>query len=182
MQISTSPERKELQIVELAGSSVIKVAELLKILADKAGPALEAISESAAVIKPGEGKWSKKEIIGHLVDSAANNHQRFVRALIEPELHFPSYDQELWVRSQAYQHMEWGQLIELWRYYNLMVAHVVKQIPEVSFNTQCWIGAAKPVPLVYLVRDYLRHVTHHLSQVLPELLILQLPADFISSS
>ena len=68
----------------------------------KATPLLENIGDEPSRQSREPGKWSPREIIGHLIDSASNNHQRFVRALFQDDLVFPGYDQDAWVAAQAY--------------------------------------------------------------------------------
>src|SRR3954470_3626060 len=84
--------------------------------------------ESARAVAP--GKWSPKEIIGHLIDSASNNHQRFVRAQFKDDLSFPGYEQEAWVSVQQYASEPWPQLIALWKNFNLHLAHLMSHVPE----------------------------------------------------
>src|SRR5262252_10395120 len=90
---------------------------------------LHLIGEAAASRRPAPGKWSKKEILGHLIDSATNNHQRFVRAQISDELTFPGYEQDEWVRRQDYNSKPWNELVELWRLFNRHVAHIIRNLP-----------------------------------------------------
>ncbi len=112
------------------------------------------------------GKWSKKEVIGHLIDSAANNHQRFVRMQLTDHLSLPGYEQNEWVKRQGYQTEAWADLIQLWRSYNLHLLHVVSGIPEAKLNNRCSVNNGEPVTLRFLVEDYLVHLKHHLGQVL----------------
>jgi hypothetical protein len=132
----------------------------------KSLPNLRAIPARDAESRPAPGKWSKKEILGHLIDSAANNHQRFVRAQLEDPLVFPGYAQEFWVNSQGYQEAAWGELIDLWAAYNRQLARVIAQIPAEKLEHSCRIGDSNPVTLDFLVRDYVRHLEHHLRQIL----------------
>ena len=125
----------------------------------------------------GTGEWSRKQILGHLIDSAANNHQRFVRAQFSDDLAFPGYDADQWVDAQKYTDTAWPDLIELWRAYNLHLVHVVSRIPEpvltqprnkhtldkIAFKT---VHPSVPATLEYLIRDYLDHLKHHLDQIL----------------
>ncbi len=122
------------------------------------------------------GEWSRKQILGHLIDSAANNHQRFVRAQFTDDLVFGGYEQEQWVDSQKYNDEPWPDLIALWRAYNLHLLHVVSVIPEnaltqqrhkhsldqIAFKT---VEQSAPATLEYLIRDYLDHLKHHLDQI-----------------
>jgi hypothetical protein len=126
---------------------------------------LMSISDAEAARRPGPGKWSKKEILGHLIDSAANNHQRFIRAQQVDELIFPGYEQEAWVGLQDPNSRSWTELVDLWRLYNLHLAHVLARVPTSKQEVQCRIGASEPVTLAFLMEDYLRHLQHHLSQL-----------------
>jgi hypothetical protein len=126
--------------------------------------------------KSTNGEWSRREILGHLVDSATNNHQRFVRAQFKDDLVFPGYEQEQWVNSQKYNDEPWPDLIALWRAYNLHLLHVVSVIPEnvltqdrdkhsldqIAFKA---VDQSTPATLEYLIRDYLDHLKHHLDQI-----------------
>ncbi len=113
--------------------------------------------------------WSKKEILGHLIDSAANNHQRFVRACSSGALEFPYYHQEDWARVQRCNEAEWGNLVQLWSAYNRHLCHIIERIPESAYSNPCNIGQPEPVMLELVVRDYLRHMKHHLGDLLGEL-------------
>lgn len=140
---------------------------------------LNEINEQQSAIPRSEGKWSPKEIIGHLIDSAANNHQRFVRAQFTDELVFAGYEQENWVRVQNYQGEDWRDLVQLWRLYNQHILHLVSLIPEdtrtrlrskhnlhqIASDT---INENEPVTLDYFIRDYLDHMRKHLGQILGE--------------
>jgi hypothetical protein len=137
---------------------------------------LSAISESASQRQTIPGAWTPKEILGHLIDSAANNHQRFVRAQFSDNLVFPGYDQEQWVKAQHCDQEVWRDLIHLWRSYNLHLAHVVANIPENalkdlraqhSLDRIAWrlVPANAPTNLEYLVRDYIGHMQEHLEQI-----------------
>lgn len=128
-------------------------------------PRLRAIPADRATKSPAPGKWSPVQIIGHLIDSAANNHQRFVRAQQAPALTFPEYKQEIWVNSQRYDTCAWSDVVDLWHAYNRHLAHVMAQIPEPHRGVLCTIGSAKPVTLGFLVHDYNVHLRHHLAQV-----------------
>ena len=110
------------------------------------------------------GKWSKKEILGHLVDSAANNHQRFVRAQFEDN---PSvtYEQDNWVSFQKYANEPVGNIIGLWINYNKHLAYLISIMPEDKLKNLCDIKQDKPVTLEWVITDYVRHLKHHLSQI-----------------
>src|SRR6185436_11628744 len=91
---------------------------------------LRAISPDESASKASPDKWSIKEVLGHLIDSAANNHQRFVRAQFTDDLVFPGYEQDQWVNSQRYREASWSDVIQLWSAYNLHLVHVASLIPE----------------------------------------------------
>src|ERR1044072_7892394 len=135
---------------------------------------LEITDEDAG--KRTEEAWTSKQILGHLIDSAANNHQRFVRAQFTDDLAFPGYDGDQWVDAQKYDDEFWPDLIDLWRGYNLHLVRIVSIIPETVLTQQrskhpLHQIAFKTVPknesttLEYLIRDYLDHLKHHLDQI-----------------
>ncbi len=143
-----------------------KAVEEFRSVVDQAAPEFEIFSESDSSHKLAPDKWSKKEILGHLIDSAANNHQRFVRAQLSAELKLPGYEQELWVHTQRYQNESWGNLVQLWKSYNFHLLHLVASIPETALRNYCFIGDNEPVTLEFLVQDYVRHLKHHVEQIL----------------
>ncbi len=143
---------------------------------ESAAEQLALISEDRAGIPKAEGKWSSKQIVGHLIDSAANNHQRFVRAQFTDHMVFPGYEQEEWVQVQRYNDEPWTQLVELWRLYNLHLWHVMAAIPEAArtrsrnshtLDRIAWqtVNENEPATLEYFMRDYVAHLQHHLDQV-----------------
>jgi DinB family protein len=143
-----------------------KTAEQLRQIVSETALRLSAVSEAEALRKPGAEKWSRKEILGHLIDSASNNHQRFVRAQFTARLEFPGYTQNQWNAAQRYQEEPWFQLVELWASYNRHIAHVIDGISAEASSHLCVIGeGAQPVTLGFLVQDYVSHMLHHLRQI-----------------
>jgi hypothetical protein len=138
--------------------------ELLK-LVDAATPVLAQVEDSQSTEPVLAGGWSRKQLLGHLIDSASNNHQRFVRASLQDALNFPGYDQNGNVRAQHFQQAAWQQLVMLWSAYNQFLAHVIAHLPEKKLKTACRIGADNPVTLEFLATDYVAHLSHHLSQM-----------------
>ena len=138
-------------------------SELIETVEDAFEKLLQVGDEEASV-RPAAGEWSKKEIVGHLIDSTANNHHRFIRAQQTSELVFPAYEQEEWVRLQSYRTCPWPELVGLWRLYNLHMARIAGHISPDKLDTVCRIGANDPVPLEFLVHDYLQHLRLQLRQ------------------
>ncbi|HET6973095.1 MAG TPA: DinB family protein [Pyrinomonadaceae bacterium] len=140
---------------------------------------LSDIPEAQSRQKSSPDDWSPAEVLGHLIDSAANNHQRFVRAQFTNDLVFSGYEQNQWVSSQKYSDESWSDVIQLWSVYNLHLLHVVSVIPEdvltkarsphtldqIAFNL---VEKNDPATLEYLIRDYVDHLRHHLDQIFAE--------------
>ncbi len=142
-----------------------ELSEKLRSLVEAAEPGLREISETESSQPILAGGWSRKQVIGHLIDSASNNHQRFVRAALQTSLDFPGYDQTGSVRVQAVQDADWQLLVALWAVYNRYLAHVIAQLPASKLETVCRIGSGDPVTLGFLATDYVVHLGHHLSQL-----------------
>ncbi len=107
-------------------------------------------------------KWTRKQLLGHLIDSTANNHHRFVRLQQGNLIGFPAYEQEHWVFAGNYNENSWSNLVGLWRLYNLQLAIVVENIdPQCENNV--WEG--HDADLRFLVEDFVRHQVHHLKQM-----------------
>ena len=136
-------------------------------------PLLRRIDENSASHRPYRGKWSPKEIIGHLIDSAGNNQQKFVRCMEHDGLIFPNYEQNYWVSVQKYNDENWEQLLALWEMFNCHLAHVISCIPTISNSNRITIGHSGPFTLEYIVNDYPEHLKHHLKQILPDAGFLQ---------
>ena len=126
---------------------------------------LRQVPEAESTTPALKGGWSRKQVIGHLIDSASNNHQRFVRATLQGSLEFPRYDQDGCVRVQAVQNAPWSLLVSLWTDYNLYLAHVIANLPADKLNARCKISEDEPVTLRFLAEDYLTHLLHHLNQI-----------------
>jgi len=134
------------------------------------------IDETAADTPYAEGKWTRKMMLGHLIDSAANNHLRFVNGQFSEDLVFHGYDHTSWVSVQNYSARSWHDLVEFWFKYNVHLFHVVVNMPEIkknrkfddhNFHEICWkkAPAESPATLGYLIEDYYGHMVHHLDQI-----------------
>jgi hypothetical protein len=139
-------------------------AELRAIVSDNVAK-LRALSEDEVMRVRGAGKWVRKEILGHLIDSAFNNQQRFVRAQMTERMVWPGYDQDRWVAVQKYKERPWTELVQLWEQLNRHIAHVMANVPADRLDTKCVIGEDDPVTLEWLMSDYVRHLRHHLNQI-----------------
>jgi hypothetical protein len=128
--------------------------------------ALRAIPEAKAAERPAGMTWSRKTILGHLIDSASNNHQRFVRAQLQPEMSFPPYVQDRWVAVQGCDDRAWADLVDLWQAYNRHLLHVAARIPADTLDNLCNVSADEPQTLRHHVTDYVVHMKHHLDQIL----------------
>jgi hypothetical protein len=137
---------------------------------------LNGLGEEASRRRPAPDKWCPREIIGHLIDSASNNHQRFIRAQFMDDLIFSGYEQDKWVSVQKYRDAPWSELIGLWRHFNLHIARVMETVPndermrprarhnldEIAWTT---VPRDEPATLDYFMRDYVGHLRHHLAQI-----------------
>jgi hypothetical protein len=126
-------------------------------------PLLHKVEENTFSTKPAPDKWSKKEILGHLIDSAANNHQRFVRAQFE---HEPSivYDQDKWNEFSYHALMRKDDLIDFWLDYNRYLLKLIKLIPNFKLSKTIRVGHNTHT-LQFIIEDYLVHMEYHLKQI-----------------
>jgi hypothetical protein len=125
---------------------------------------MKQISEADFAHKPATGKWSKKETLGHLIDSATNNHQRFIRIQFE---HEPCifYDQNNWNLFSHYNKLESAHIINFWELYNRHLLEIIKRIPEVYLSLSSITSNDEKVTLGFLIDDYVVHMEHHLKQI-----------------
>jgi hypothetical protein len=135
-----------------------------------------ALSDAEVTMPRAPGKWSRKEIVGHLIDSAVHNHWRFVRGQLQDDLVFPGYDQDAWVRAQRYREQPWHELVDAWCAYNRRIGAIMRIAPdadlerprarhnfdEIEFEP---LPAGVPATLEFMMRDYIAHLEHHLRQI-----------------
>jgi len=126
--------------------------------------------------KPAPTKWSPIEIIGHLVDSATNNHRRFTIAQSQENMVFDGYQQDYWVSVQDYQHANWQEVLDFWRLYNLHICRIMentppeklqKEVKEHNLHQIAMVTVPKDqsVTLAYFMKDYIFHIEHHMKQI-----------------
>lgn len=132
-------------------------------LVDSFHSMIVSVPEETVGIKLSEDKWSLKEIIGHLIDSASNNHQRFVRLQFDDLLNFPAYDGEKWVTTQKYRDMSWGTLVSLWHSYNCVLISIIEHIDSNTYSN-VWVKGETVIKLDELIVDYYRHLRVHVQQ------------------
>jgi hypothetical protein len=149
-------------------TSMREVAAALRQVLERCVPLLRSMPAEEVAIKPGPQKWSKQEVLGHLIDSACNNHQKFVRMLTgNGPLVFAGYAQDDWVASQHYQAADWSRLVELWRCYNEHLAHVIEHADAARLGNTITLDGHGPYRLDFIMGDYVEHMKHHLKAVLP---------------
>jgi len=140
-------------------------ASELQTVIDEYLPQLNQLNENESSIKPSPAKWSKKEIIGHLIDSAQNNIRRFIVAQYE-ENAFIVYQQDEWVRLNNYQSYDLSDLIKLWYLLNKQISTTLSNLSEKELNRTSKTGAIHTVE--WLASDYIKHLKHHLHQILDQ--------------
>ncbi len=130
---------------------------------------ISAIPESDFYAKPHPKKWSKIEVLGHLIDSAQNNLRKFICGQYESEPPLIVYDQDFWVESNRYSQARKEDVIQLWSLLNQRIAAVLTSMPENDYKKQCNTNrdAVQLRSLEWLAADYVKHLKHHLNQLLP---------------
>ncbi len=128
-------------------------------------PLLEKITEEQASGKRADGGWSAKEVVGHLIDSACNNHQKWIRAAQLPGSKFPGYDADFWVARSDWRKHEWADLLELLEAYQWALVEVASSMPKEWWSNELEIVGSYRATLGYMMDDYVEHFNHHLSEV-----------------
>jgi len=141
------------------------IAQSFRTELDGIHKALVALSPQIAGTPWREGGWNRKQIVGHLLDSATNNRQRFVRASADGSYAGPQYAQDAWVAAHGYAGQQWETLLLWWEVEHEILAAVVDNIPEDRLEASCTVGGDAPVTLRFLIEDYIRHQRWHLAQL-----------------
>jgi len=139
----------------------VELSERLAAVLRSAMPWLVTISEAEASVPECEGKWSAKQVIGHLIDSAVNNLGRIVRLQIEAGQSLPGYEQMAWVSLQYYAEREWAQVLALWFALNEHVAWTIGHVETMRLANR-GVVAGEPLTLGFVIEDYVAHMEHHL--------------------
>jgi DinB superfamily len=139
--------------------------ERFSAIVTSAAHALRNLSPADASPRPKPGAWSKKEELGHLIDSAINNYARIIRAQNEDAPALPGYQQDVWVERQGYQDRDWSELISLWSAFNQHMLAAARRIPAEALTHTCTIAGSKPLTLEFVIEDYVDHMVHHLQHI-----------------
>jgi hypothetical protein len=126
---------------------------------------LNQLPSSQVERKPSTSQWSPKEELGHLLDSAANNHQRIVRAQLEDKPKMPGYDGDAWVELHQYQQRNWQEMIALWRALNQQLLAAAEAAPDSAWSRTCTIADSQPLTMKFVFEDYIAHMLHHLKHI-----------------
>ncbi len=126
---------------------------------------LATISAADAARRTMPAAWSKKEELGHLIDSAINNYARLIRAQHEANLALPGYAQDIWVERGGYQERDWKELVALWSALNTQMLHAARRVPGAAFGRECTIGDGPVITLGFVIEDYVDHMVHHLEHI-----------------
>jgi hypothetical protein len=144
------------------------ITELISII-NSFSEKFNAFSESEFSAKPNPAKWSKKEVLGHLIDSAQNNLRRFIVAQYESAPPKITYEQDFWVNANGYQTLSQNDVIQLWKLTNRSIANVWKNMDPKNYTKHADTGktAQELHTLEWLAADYNKHMKHHINQIIP---------------
>jgi len=138
---------------------------VLQELIDRLPARLKALPSARVERKPAPDAWSPKEELGHLLDSAANNHQRIVRTQLEEHPAMPNYDGDAWVALHQYQRRDWQSLIERWVVLNSQLMAAAEAVPDSAWTRTLAIADSGPLTLQFVFDDYVEHMLGHLRHI-----------------
>jgi len=151
------------------------LSQYLQHTIDRELPHLRALTDEQASHSL-RGGWTRKQELGHLIDSAANNHVRFVVATLQKSYQGSTYDPDGWVALHGYSHLPWPTIVDFWYQYNSMLAQLIWNIAEDKLEHQCEIGDSAPISLGFLIEDYVLHMQHHIDQLMGRDIVTKYPA------
>lgn len=130
-------------------------------------PQLLDLSTAQITLKTNSQNRTIKQILGHLIDSASNNHQRMIRLQYNTELIFPDYrqDNDRWIGLQQYQYEDWYELVQLWKYYNLHMIHLISAVDQAKLNNTWHDFEGTEVTLQQMIEGYLSHLQLHINEI-----------------
>jgi hypothetical protein len=124
------------------------------------------VDEALSRERPTPGAWCAREVVGHLIDSACNNHRRWIVGQTPGLVRFDGYEQNEWVSRQHYAEESWADIVALWSSYNRHLRHVIARTPaEHMLMSATAPEGSEAVTLGFLMQDYVGHIRHHLEQV-----------------
>lgn len=139
---------------------------LLRETIDRELPLLKKLTDAAASQNDGRpNSWTRKQELGHLIDSTTNNHMRIALATINGEFRGEGYAQEKWVDVHGYRELPWQLLVNLWYHYNELLAELMARVPDSHLNNRCLIGWSV-LTLRFVMEDYVLHMRHHIDHIL----------------
>jgi len=144
----------------------MQIAAHLRATLTESLPLLEAADDSRTTTAPRPGAWCARQILGHLIDSACNNHRRFVIGQSPETVRFDGYDGDAWVERQQYDAVPWRELVPLWTAYNRHLAHVMTCTSDATAaRSAISPDGSQSVTIAFLMEDYVTHLRHHLDQI-----------------
>jgi hypothetical protein len=142
------------------------IAAGLHATVDEALKLFAGVDERRTAFRPATGAWCAREVLGHLIDSACNNHRRFIVGQSADVARFDGYNQNEWVSRQRYHEVPWRDLVALWTAYNRHLAHVIGCAPPAALaHAALSADGQSQVTVAFLMEDYVRHLRHHLDQL-----------------
>ncbi|MFT5885535.1 MAG: hypothetical protein ACI9IP_001995 [Arcticibacterium sp.] len=144
-----------------------ETADYLRDVLAQVEPLLRNLDDTTSSLKSGPQKWSPKQVIGHLIDSANNNQMKFTKLISHNNINVVGYQQDEWVAAQNYQAYDWQTLLNLWRSLNLHIVHIIEHTPNDALNHEISVNGIGPFKLDFIMNDYVEHLKHHINQALP---------------